>query len=88
MQRYEDYANVSREDAPRYSAGQEIYVDIKNIKTNRLIKKGDDKWAGPYLVLKIYPRSCLLKLPKGIRIFLIFHNSLLKPKSNAKGLPG
>ena len=52
------------------------------------MKKGDDKWAGPYPVLKVYPRSCLIKLPEGIKIFPVFHNSLLRPKSDAKGLPG
>ena len=52
------------------------------------MKKRDDKWAGPYPVLKVYLRSCLVKLPKGMKIFPVFHNSLLRPKSDAKGLPG
>ena len=52
------------------------------------MKKGDDKWAGPYLILKAYRRSCLLELPEGIKIFPVFHNSLLRPKPDAKGLPG
>ena len=58
------------------------------MNTNRPMKKGDDKWAGPYPVLKVYPRACLVKLPEGVRIFPVFHNSLLKPKPDAKGLPG
>ena len=40
--RYEEGANRDREDAPVYREGDKVYVDLKNIKTNRLIKKGDD----------------------------------------------
>src|ERR1043166_2616367 len=58
------------------------------MKTNRPMKKGDDKWAGPYPILKVYPRSCLLRLSEGMKIFPIFHNSLLRPKADTKGLPG
>jgi hypothetical protein len=52
------------------------------------MKKGDDKWAGPYLVQAIYPRACLINLPPGMKIFLVFHNSLLRPGSDSNGLPG
>ena len=48
IQKYEDYANESREDAPRYSENQLIHVNTKNMKTSRPMKKCDDKWAGPY----------------------------------------
>ena len=87
-QRYEENANASREDAPRYSVGQKVYVNTRNMKTNRPMKKGDDKWAGPYQILKVYPRACLLDLPEGMRIFPVFHNSLLRPKPETEGLPG
>jgi hypothetical protein len=87
-QRYEENANMSRADAPRYSIGQDVYVDTRNMKTSRPMKKGDDKWAGPYPVLKVYPRACLIGLPEGMKIFPVFHNSLLRPKPQTKGLPG
>jgi len=58
------------------------------MKTNRPMKKGDDKWAGPYKVLKVYPRSCLVELPEGMKIFPVFHNSLLRPSPSTAGLPG
>src|ERR1043165_2937315 len=58
------------------------------MKTNRPMKKGDDKWTGLYPILKVYPRSCLLRLPKGMKIFPVFHNSLLWPKTSSKGLAG
>jgi hypothetical protein len=88
VSKYEDYANRHREDAPRYEEGQRVFVDTRNMKTNRPMKKGDDKMAGPYKVLKVYPRACLLELPAETKIFPVFHNSLLRPHSEAIGLQG
>ena len=53
--KYEDYANESRSDSPRYLEGQEVYLNTKNMKTNRPMKKGDDKMSGPHKILKVYP---------------------------------
>ena len=44
--------------------------------------------AGPYLIKKVYPRACLVDLPPNIKIFPVFHNSLLQPHKRAIGLPG
>jgi hypothetical protein len=88
IQRGEENANENRSDAPTYSIGQEVYIDTRNIKTNRLMKKGDDKWVGPYPVQVVYLHACLVNLPPGMKIFLVFHNSLLRPKSDSNGLPG
>lgn len=68
-------------------------MSTKYLKTNRPMKKGDDKWTGPYKILSVYPRACRLELPDRIRIFPVFHNSLLRPVStdedgNRMGLPG
>ena len=52
------------------------------------MKKGDDKWDGPYTILKVYKRSCLINLPLTMKIFPVFHNSLLRAYTSAKGLPG
>ncbi len=54
-QRYEDNANTSRTASPRYVVGQKVWLDTRNLKTNRPMKKGDDKWAGPYEILAVYP---------------------------------
>lgn len=87
-ERYERNANAHRHDAPQYTVGQQVYVDTRNMKTNRPMKKGDDKWAGPYPVTASYPRACALKLPEGIRIFPVFHHSLLRPATEEPGLRG
>jgi hypothetical protein len=47
------------------------------MKTNRPIKKGDNKWAGPYCITEIYPQVCHVQLPNYICIFPVFHNYLL-----------
>jgi transposase InsO family protein len=89
QQRAEDNANVHREDAYNYEVGDEVYIDTRNMKTNRPLKKGDDKWIGPFKVLEVYPRACRIELPNRVRIFPVFHNHLLRPKDpRAQGLPG
>ncbi|KAI0999369.1 hypothetical protein K3495_g8826 [Podosphaera aphanis] len=53
------------------------------------MKKVDDKWAGPYKVLSVYPRACRVELPEGMKIFPVLQNSLLRRKDeNSNGLPG
>jgi transposase InsO family protein len=88
IDKYEHYANVHREDAPRYQVGQRVWVDARHMKTNRPMKKGDDKVIGPYKILKVYPRACLVQLPTRVCIFPVFHNSLLRPHTNVPALPG
>jgi hypothetical protein len=88
IQNYEDNANEHREKAPRYVEGHKVWIDTRNMKTNRPMKKGDNKWDGPHTVLKAYKRSCLLRLPATMKIFPVFHNVLLRPYTLSKGLPG
>jgi hypothetical protein len=85
---YEEYANAHRTDAPIYSKGQYVYIDTRNMKTNRPMKKGDDKWVGPYKITTVYPRACVVELPETMKIFPVFHNSLLRPATEEGGLPG
>lgn len=87
--RYEENANIHRADAPIYHVGQRVYVNIKNMKSNRPARKLDDKWAGPFVVTKVYRRACLLQLPATMgRIFPVFHTSLLRPASEGRPRPG
>ncbi|KAI0991647.1 hypothetical protein K3495_g16540, partial [Podosphaera aphanis] len=87
-QRYEENANSHREDSPRFKVHDMVYIDTRNMKTNRPMKKIDDKWDGPYEVLEVYPRACRVKLPDGVRIFPVFHNNLLRRQNESRGLPG
>jgi hypothetical protein len=88
IQNYENNVNEHREEAPKYAEGQRVWIDTRNMKTNRPMKKGDDKWDGPYTVLKAYKRSCLLRLLGTMKVSPVFHNVLLRPYTLSKGLPG
>jgi hypothetical protein len=52
------------------------------------MKKGDDKWTGPYPITIVYSRACVVKLPNLMRIFPVFYNSLLRPAEFQLALPG
>ena len=78
-EKMEETANRRRSEAPRYVVGDRVFVDTRNMKTNRPMKKGDDKWAGPYKITAVYPRACALQLPAEMKIFPVFHTSLLRP---------
>jgi hypothetical protein len=52
------------------------------------MKKGEEKVIGPFKITKTYSRACLLELPPEMKIFPVFHHSLLRPHSNSPGLPG
>jgi hypothetical protein len=88
IERYERNANAHRSDAPIYDVGQKVWLNTRNLKTNRPMKKGDDKWTGPYEITAVYPRACALRLPEQMKVFPVFHNSLLRPHSEEKGFPG
>jgi hypothetical protein len=47
--------NERQEDVPVYSVGDKVFVDIRNMKTSHPMKKGNDKWAEPYLIMEVYP---------------------------------
>jgi hypothetical protein len=49
------------------------------MKINKSIKKGDNKLTGPYAITIVYSKACAVKLPDLMRIFSVFHNSLLRP---------
>ena len=85
--RYEQNANAHRTDAPVYREGDMVWLDTRHLRTNRPMKKGDDKWAGPFKISKAYKRACALELPGTIKVFPVFHTSLLRPHSGG-GLPG
>jgi hypothetical protein len=86
--RYEENANASRDDSPRFTVGDRVFLDIRNMKTNRPMKKGDDKWAGPFAITATYRRACALSLPPEYRVFPVFHHSLLQHAPASPGLHG
>ena len=77
-----------RPEFKTFRQGQLVYVNTRNMKTNRPMKKGDNKWADPWPIGEVYPLSCLVKVPEGMKIFPVFHTSLLRAKHSDTGLPG
>ncbi|KAL5525001.1 hypothetical protein ACEPAF_8870 [Sanghuangporus sanghuang] len=64
-----------------YEAGQKVFLDGRNIKTIRPMKKMDDKWFGPFEVVeKVGASAYRLKLPKTWKkVHPVFNEILLKP---------
>ena len=79
QERYEENANTRRSEAPDYHTGDKVMISLKNLKTNRPKKKLDDRWDGPYEVLKAYPGAVIVKLPNHMKVNNSFHTSLVRP---------
>ena len=80
--------NLHRVPSPSYQAGDLVWLNTKNIRTRHLCKKFDDKWIGPFKVLKtVGSHACHLELSHTLKIHPIFHISLLCLTS-ANPIPG
>lgn len=66
---------------PEYSAGDKVFLDGRNIKTDRPSAKMADKWYGPYEILeKVGASAYRLKLPKTWKkVHPVFNVMMLKP---------
>ena len=53
-------------------------VSLENMRTNRPKKKWDDKWDGPYKVLKAYRGAVVIDLPPHIKVNNSFHISKVR----------
>jgi hypothetical protein len=87
---YENSANRTRSPAPAYRVGDLVMLDARHIKTARPAKKLDWKNLGPFPVQKVVsPYSYRLELPNTMKIWPVFHTSLLRPASTPEqALPG
>ena len=75
---YERFANKHRSPAPAYRIGDRVWLDTRNLKTKRPMKKLDNKWIGPYTVAQVInPIAYKLELPTGWLNHDVFHTSLL-----------
>ncbi|EAQ82860.1 hypothetical protein CHGG_11115 [Chaetomium globosum CBS 148.51] len=74
-QRYEDNANARRDEAPTFRPGDQVMVSLEHMATNRPKKKWDDKWDGPFPVLKVYKGAVVVDLPDNIKVDKSFHTS-------------
>jgi hypothetical protein len=86
----QEYANRTRSGAPAYTVGDRVWLDARNIRTNRQSKKLDWKNLGPYKVAQmVSSHAYRLELPDSMKIHPVFHVSLLRPAApNTEYLPG
>jgi hypothetical protein len=86
----QEYANRKRNPAPAYAAGDRVWLDARNIRTNRQSKKLDWKNLGPYTVsYAVSSHAYRLNLPDSMKIHPVFHVSLLRPAApESDYLPG
>ncbi|SMR50401.1 unnamed protein product [Zymoseptoria tritici ST99CH_3D1] len=74
-----DSANRLREPPLVFTKGQLVYLNTRHIKTDRPAKKLDDKWIGPFPVVRLVGRRAYkLNLPSTMKIFDTFYVSLLR----------
>ena len=84
-QRISKYYNQKRLKKLTFSKGSMVYLAIKNITTKRPSKKLNYKYIGLYKVIKkISENNYELDLPLKVRIYPIFHISLLENAINVK----
>ena len=69
-------ANKHRKDVD-YEIGDMVFLNSRNIKTQRPSKKLDDKMLGPFKIIAKVGRAFRLELPRTMLIHNVFHPSLL-----------
>lgn len=77
QQRQESYANRHRQLAPHYRAGDRVWLDLRNIRTDRPSKKLDARNAKYEVVEKVSPYAYRLNTPGDIHP--VFHVDKLRP---------
>lgn len=82
QQSQEKYANIHRQESTSYQLGDKVWLNLKNINTERPSKKLD--WIhAKYTITKVFadsPHFYELDTPKGVHNR--FHTSLLRPVGN------
>lgn len=81
VKQYASAAAPRRSPIPNLEVGDLCWLDTRNIKTKRPMKKLDHKRIGPYRIIdKVSTHARRLELPRPLRaIHPVFHVSLLEP---------
>ena len=80
QQRQEDQANRRREPAPAFRVGDKVWLDLRNVKTQRPCKKLDARSAKYTITEAISGSAYRLDTPPGIHN--VFSVSLLRPAAS------
>lgn len=88
QQKQKHYTDLHRRQGPAIELGDLVWLDMRNMRTERPSKKLDSKREGPFEVLsKVGNVSYKLKLPESMKVHPVFHKDLLAKHSNDP-LPG
>lgn len=78
QERYKEQADRHR-TSPQFEVGEKVYLNRKNITTDRPTPKLDYRWLGPYTITeKIGKVAYRLALPHTMKVHNVFHINLLK----------
>ena len=72
-------ANFHRTPALSYQVGDQVWLNSKNIRTQKLFKKLDNKWIGSFTITELVGKHAgRLELPATLWIHPVFHVFLLR----------
>ena len=72
-------------DTPKYTVGDRVWLDGRNLKTNHPTSKLAPQRHGPFVISQVMsPVSYRLELPHQWRIHPVFHTDLLTPYRETK----
>jgi len=84
--KHQEGANRHRLPAPAFRPGDKVYLDARNIRTQRPSRKLDHRRLGPFTVLEdpllTTSYAYRLELPASMKIHPVFHVSLLEPAAD------
>ncbi|GBE89916.1 Transposon Tf2-6 polyprotein [Sparassis crispa] len=73
-------ADRVRQGSPKFTLGQKVWLDSRNLKVNYASRKIAPKREGPFEIVEVIgPANYRLKLPKTWRVHSVFHAALLSP---------
>lgn len=74
------YYDQNRKEAVTYKVGDKVWLDGKDIRTDRPSKKLEDKRYGPFKVTEVVgPNAYRLQLPASMKIHPVFNTVKLRP---------
>jgi hypothetical protein len=77
------HANKKRKPAPRYNVGDKVYINAKNFRTARPSHKLEDKFMGPWTILrKVHENAYKIDLPEYFKVNPVFNVDLLQLDPN------
>ena len=74
------YYDQQRGESISYKVGDQVWLDAKNLRTDRPSQKLSDKRYGPFKIVDIIsPHAYKLELPPTMKIHPVFHTVRLRP---------